>query len=130
MSKINEEIVAQAMQMTAQINAQAAPPSPEPATMSRGAQRAERAKPLHERLRAALDKFPAEVLANGLHMNQINPLTLGAQRSKPRPFETAQALATLGWVKVRLYQTNASTTIWFPPNTPVAEGKRRIKERA
>jgi hypothetical protein len=87
--------------------------------------------PLHERLRTALASFPADLIADGLHMDQVWPLTLGRQSQKPRAFEVAAALRQLGWQRVRYYQDSApSTTLWFPPEVDAAEAKAILKAKA
>ena len=87
--------------------------------------------PLHERLKAALTKFPPEVLAEGLHMSQIWPLVSGRQRSKPRAFEVADALRQLGWQRLRLYSdsTMPSGTWWFPAGVLTGDAKAAMRRR-
>lgn len=106
-----------------------APPAPQSATPRRDKYLA-RLTPLPERLRDALAKFPPELLADGLHMDQIWPLVLGRQREKPRAFEVAAALRALNWQRVRYYQDSApSMTLWFPPTVDPADAKAAMKAR-
>lgn len=89
-----------------------------------------RLTPLPDRLRIALQKFPVEMTADGLHMSQIWPLVTGVQRSKPRAFEVASALRALGWSRVRFYSDSGpSQTSWFPPEVDTAEAKAILKAR-
>jgi hypothetical protein len=89
-----------------------------------------RLTPLPDRLRIALEKFPVEMTANGLHMSQIWPLVTGVQRSKPRAFEVAGALRAIGWTRVRFYSDSGpSQTFWFGPEVNTAEAKAILKAR-
>ena len=87
--------------------------------------------PLHERLRAALAKFPPDAIADGVHMDQLWPLCIGIQRQKPRAFEVANALRALGWTRVRIYSdgTQPSGTYWFPPEVTPQNAKAAAKGR-
>ncbi len=105
------------------------PPAPLSATPRRDKYLA-RWKPLPDRLGEALAKFPLDLIADGLHMDQVWPLVLGRQREKPRAFEVAAALRTLGWQRVRYYQDSApSLTLWFPPETDPTAAKASMKAR-
>ena len=107
--------------------------NPAPATPSGTPRRDKyqaRLVPLHERLRTALASFPADLIADGLHMDQVWPLALGRQKEKPRAFEVANALRQLGWQRVRYYRDSApSTTLWFPPEATQQAAKAAMKAR-
>ena len=87
--------------------------------------------PLHERLKAAIARFPAEALADGIHLTQIWPLVTGRQRDKPRAFEVADALRVLGWQRFRIYSdsTTPSGTYWFPPEVTQVAAKAALRSR-
>lgn len=102
----------------------------EPSPASRRDQYLARLTPLHERLAAALSKFPPNALANGLHMDQVWPLVIGRQAEKPRAFEVAEALRRLGWTRVRFYSDSGpSQTAWFPPDVNHHDAKAILKGR-
>lgn len=106
-------------------------PAPAPSATPRRDRYAARLIPLHERLRVALAKFPREMVADGLHLDQVWGLVLGRQREKPRAFEVANALRTLGFQRVRLYSdgTSPSQSLWFPPDIDPADAKAAMKAR-
>lgn len=104
--------------------------SPEPSATPRRDQYLARLTPLPERLAKELAKFPPDMLADGLHMNQLWPMVLGVQRSKPRAFEVAEALRALKWQRVRYYRDSApSLTLWFPPTINPTDAKNALKAR-
>jgi hypothetical protein len=89
-----------------------------------------RLTPLADRLAVALAKFPRDVIADGLHMDQLWPLVLGRQREKPRAFEVAAALREIGWTRVRFYSDSGpSQTAWFPPAVSKEDAKQVLKAR-
>lgn len=103
--------------------------SPEPeSTAPRRERYLARLTPLHERLRTALAKFPRDLIADGLHMDQIWPLALGRQCQKARAWEVGAALRQLGWQRVRYYSDSSpSQTLWFPPDVSETDAKAAMK---
>ncbi len=77
----------------------------------------ERLQPLKDRLAVALAAIPAEIKKDGLMLQEVWPLCLGRQRSKPTAFSVADAPRALGWVRVRHYSDGpaGSPTLWYPP---------------
>lgn len=106
-----------------------AAPDPVISSAGRRDQYIARLTPLKDRLRVALDKFPEELLEEGVHLSLLWPLVLGVQRSKPRAFEVAEALRELGWQRIRVYSdgTAPSGSFWFPPQVSKEDAKQILK---
>lgn len=110
------------------------PDQPQPVPLSATPRRDNylaRLTPLPDRLRIALEKFPVEMLADGVHLSTIWPIVTGVQRSKPRAFEVAAALRVIGWTRVRFYSdgTAPSGSFWFPPQISEQDAKAILKAR-
>ena len=108
-----------------------AAPDPVISSAGRRDQYIARLTPLKDRLRVALEKFPRELLEEGVHMSQLWGLALGRQRSRARAFEVAQALRELGWQRIRVYSggTAPSGSFWFPPQISEQDAKQILRGR-
>ncbi len=96
-------------------------PAPDqPASSNRVDRIRERLSPLAPRLEEKLSRLPPEVRNDGLHLDEVQSMCIGRQRSKPTTAAVACALRELGWQSRRFYRENQpAVTLWFASGNPV-----------